>query len=274
MSLLPRHPHRRRVLLLGVGLALVAAPVLAACSGSSSGGSSTSAASGSAASGEVTVTGSTSGIADLTTAEIISRMKTAAKAASSVTIKGGIDSGTSKSGLDLQLSKDGSQGTISEGDVELKLVVTPAMVYVQAPADFYKSRYGEAAATLLSGKWLGIPATDKAAADYEPFKSSEAFLTNFLGSVPDTLEKGQTGVINGIPALALTGSAASASATSSDSGATVWVATIGQPYPLQVAPNSGGGKVDFLDWNKPVTINPPPAAEVVDISKLGTSTSS
>ncbi|WP_344668424.1 hypothetical protein [Catenulispora yoronensis] len=47
----------------------------------------------------------------------------------------------------------------------------------------------------------------------------------------------------------------------------VYVAIDGSPWLLRVLP-PGGGTLDFLDYDKPVTLNPPPAAQVVDIAKI------
>lgn len=247
--------RRGRAAVAAAALSLTLGVTLAGCTSSSSSSSSSSAAP----------SASSNGIADFTTAEIVSRMKTAAKAAETVHVKG--DVGGSK--IDVQLGKDSSTGTIGDGTADIKLMITPAMVYIQAPADYYKQKFGEAAATLLSGKWLAIPANDPSAADYEPFKNAQALLDNFLSGIPDSLEKGKTDTINGIPAISLTGGGTLApTPTSTGAGATLWVATIGQPYPLQIKPNEGAGQIDFLDWNKPVTVTPPNANEVVDLSKL------
>jgi hypothetical protein len=47
----------------------------------------------------------------------------------------------------------------------------------------------------------------------------------------------------------------------------VYVAIDGSPWLLRVLP-PGGGTLDFLDYDSPVTLNPPPAAQVVDIAKI------
>lgn len=47
----------------------------------------------------------------------------------------------------------------------------------------------------------------------------------------------------------------------------VYVAIDGSPWLLRVLP-PGGGTLEFLDYNNPVTLNPPPAAQVVDIAKI------
>jgi hypothetical protein len=47
----------------------------------------------------------------------------------------------------------------------------------------------------------------------------------------------------------------------------VYVAIDGSPWLLRVLP-PGGGTLEFLDYDVPVTLNPPPAAQVVDIAKI------
>ncbi|NUR60390.1 MAG: hypothetical protein HOV87_17280 [Catenulispora sp.] len=47
----------------------------------------------------------------------------------------------------------------------------------------------------------------------------------------------------------------------------VYVAIDGSPWLLRVLP-PGGGTLDFLDYDSPVPLNPPPAAQVVDIAKI------
>jgi hypothetical protein len=56
-------------------------------------------------------------------------------------------------------------------------------------------------------------------------------------------------------------------------GGTMYIATRGEPYPLRLTSNtpSEPGAIDFLDYGAPVSLHAPPADQVVDTSKLGTS---
>ena len=47
----------------------------------------------------------------------------------------------------------------------------------------------------------------------------------------------------------------------------VYVAIDGEPYLERVLP-PGGGTLDFMDYGTPVTLNPPPPGQVVDIAKI------
>ena len=73
-----------------------------------------------------------------------------------------------------------------------------------------------------------------------------------------TLTKGSTSTLGGQPVIAL----------NSSKGGTMYVATTGTPYPLQVSKNSGGqsGKVTFSDYNKAFTITAP--ANSINIDQL------
>ena len=46
----------------------------------------------------------------------------------------------------------------------------------------------------------------------------------------------------------------------------------GEPLPLQLLPvaaSSDTGTLDFLDYGKAVTVEVPPAAQTIDVTKLG-----
>jgi DNA-binding beta-propeller fold protein YncE len=73
-----------------------------------------------------------------------------------------------------------------------------------------------------------------------------------------TLTKGASSTLGGQPVVAVT----------SSKGGTMYVATTGKPYPLEVSKNSGGqtGKVTFSDYNKSFTITAP--ANSINIEQL------
>jgi hypothetical protein len=50
-------------------------------------------------------------------------------------------------------------------------------------------------------------------------------------------------------------------------GGTLYIATTGKPYPVQITKTGGGGgAVSFQGWNRPVTIIAP--ANALDINQL------
>jgi hypothetical protein len=221
-------------------LALVAvALVLAGCGGSSSSSSS-------------------NGVADKSPAEIVAATKTAADAASSVHVSGSIVSSGSPITLDMHLrAGKGGRGALSENGLSFQLIQTGGTVYIKGSPAFYKRIGGSAAAQLLQGKWL------KAAASSSDFASLSQ-LTDLRQLVDQTLAnhgsltKGQTTTVNGQKVVGL---------TDKTKGGTLYIAATGQPYPIEITKSgSGGGKIIFDSWNKPVTVAPPPNA--IDVAKL------
>ena len=54
-------------------------------------------------------------------------------------------------------------------------------------------------------------------------------------------------------------------------GGTLYVATTGKPYPIEIVKSgSDGGRVEFDRFNQPVTLTPP--ANAIDVSKLSGAT--
>jgi hypothetical protein len=54
--------------------------------------------------------------------------------------------------------------------------------------------------------------------------------------------------------------------------ATLYVATTGKPFPMQLSAASttaDAASLDFTDYDKPLELTPPPADLVVDTSKIG-----
>jgi hypothetical protein len=235
-----------------VAVAAVAAVAVSAC-GSSSGGSTST--SGSGGSGGAPSNGITSKSAD----QILSTAITAAEAAKSVHVAGAIKNGGQSVGLDLSIVQGkGASGTISEGSASFKLVDIGGSFYMQPdPAFLLKFAHTQAAADLFKGKWLKGSSTDASFASFGELTSIKTLMGS-LTQAHGTLTKGATSTLGGQSVIAL----------KSSKGGTMYVATTGQPYPLQVSKNSGGqsGKVTFSDYNKAFTITAP--ANSINIEQL------
>jgi hypothetical protein len=50
---------------------------------------------------------------------------------------------------------------------------------------------------------------------------------------------------------------------------TLYVATEGEPYPVQAQSDTGQGALDFLEWDEPVDVQAPPLDQVVDLDRPG-----
>ncbi len=231
--MLPAPPHRAR---RASALALAAA-LLAGCGSSSP----------------------VSGIASKTPEQIVTAARTAADGAATVHVTGTVRGEGSPLSLDLELvAGKGGQGRIVQGDLDFELIQVGQFVYIKGTPAFYRHIGGAAAARVLRGRWLKARTTGSFA--------SLAALTN-LGKLVDTtltshgtLARNGTTSVDGQRVVAIRDLA---------KGGTLYVATVGSPYPIEVLGNGGsGGRIVFDRWNKPVTLTAP--ANAISINQLQT----
>jgi hypothetical protein len=217
------------------------AVVLAGCGGSSSSSSS-----------------SGNGVADKSPTEILAATKAAADAATSVHVSGSIVSSGSPITLDMHLrAGKGGRGSLSEKGLAFELIQTGGIVYIKGSAAFYKHIGGNAAAQLLEGKWLKAPAGSSNFASLGQLTDLRQLVGQTLAN-HGSLTTGGTTTINGQKAVGV---------TDKTKGGTLYIATSGQPYPIEITKSgSAGGKITFDGWNKPVTVAAP--ANAIDVAKL------
>jgi hypothetical protein len=219
-------------------VALVLALAIAGCGGSSS--------------------SSGNGVADKTPAEILAATKAATDAATSVHVSGSIVSDKSPITLDMNLlAGKGGRGQLSESGLAFELIQVGGTVYIKGSPAFYKHIGGTAAAQLLQGKWLKAPSSD---ADF----ASLGQLTNLRQLVDQTLtnhgslKKAGTTTVNGQKVVGI---------TDTTKGGTLYIATTGKPYPIEITKGgSGGGKITFDKWNGTVALSAP--ANAIDVAQL------
>ena len=225
-----------------VALAAVAAAAISACGGSG----------GSKSSGD-------NGIASKSPDQMLATAVQAAQAAKSVHVAGTVRDAGQAIAIDLSItSGHGASGTVAEGSASFKLIEAGGAFYIQPNARFLsKFTHSSAAVQLLRGKWLkGSPANSsfQSFAQLTSIKSLMGSLTQDHGA----LTKGSTTTANGVKAIAL----------HSSKGGTMYIATTGKPYPLEVSKASGtkSGKVTFSDYNKVFSISAP--SHAVDLDRL------
>jgi hypothetical protein len=198
------------------------------------------------------------GVASKSADGIVNAASNAITHAQSVHVSGSLVTGGVPLNLDLTLvSGKGGRGQMSEGGLSFKIVNVSQTVYIQGTKAFWQHFGGSAAARLLDGRWLKAPATGQFA--------SLAALTDMqklMGSVllkHGALNKESTTTLNGRQVIGVTDKA---------QGGTLYVATTGPPYPVEIRRGgSTGGRITFDRFNEPVTLTPP--ANAVDLSKLG-----
>ncbi len=198
------------------------------------------------------------GVASKSAEEIVKESKAAADVATAVHVSGSLKSGGAPVTLNLSLvAEKGAQGEISQNGASFKLILVGDTAYISGSPAFYRSLGGSAAAQLFKGKWLKASATSGEFASFKQLADMRQLIDTTLAA-HGTLVKGKTATIGGQPAIAI---------TDSSKQGTLYVATTGKPYPLQLAKGgSESGTITFSKWNQPATITAP--ANSVDLSEL------
>jgi hypothetical protein len=217
-----------RQLLRGAIPAVCSAVLLAACGGGAG--------------------GSGNGVAAKAPGEIVQAANNAITKASSVHVTGSISNNRVPLTLDLNLvSGRGGSGALSEAGLTFRVITVGQDVYIQGTPAFWAHFGGQAVARKLDGQWLRAPASGQ----FAPI----AALTNqqlLFGKVllsHGRLKKVGTATVNGKQVVGVQDSTA---------GGTLYVATTGKPYPVEVVKRgTGAGRIVFDRINKPVSLNPP-----------------
>ncbi|HEY3946654.1 MAG TPA: hypothetical protein VGL78_15605 [Solirubrobacteraceae bacterium] len=200
---------------------------------------------------------SSNGVASKSPDAIVAAASTAIRDAKSVHVSGSIGSSGSPITLDLNLAAGkGGTGEMSENGLSFRIIVVKDVVYISGSDAFWRHFGGSAAAQLFHGKWLRGPATGQLA--------SVAVLTdlqtlfNKLLASHGTLAKGPTSTVHGQKVVAV---------NDKTRGGTLYVATTGKPYPIEISKTGPqGGHVIFDRYNEAVTLSAP--ANSIDVSKL------
>lgn len=202
--------------------------------------------------------GSGNGVAAKSAEEIVAEAKNAADGASSVHVSGSVNSGGSAVTLNLSLANGkGATGTISQNGSTFKIVIDGGTAYISGSDAFYRRLGGAAAAQLLAGRWLKVTTSTPEFASFASLTNMRKLLDTVLVG-HGTLEKGATTSVGGQQAIAV---------KDTTRGGTLYVATTGKPFPLQISKGgSEAGTISFDKWDEPVTITPP--ASSVNLSEL------
>ncbi|MEU4350723.1 hypothetical protein [Streptomyces sp. NPDC023838] len=159
--------------------------------------------------------------------------------------------------------------------------------YMKADEKFYRAmakedgtskQEADAMVEVLKGRWMKIPSDAPAKSAKRHDKSSDddmgqfCVLSELVAGMDDDkadrtgMTKGADTVVAGVPAVTLVGKK-----KSDGSAVTMYVAKRGPAHLLKVVETGGKepGTVTFGDYDKPVTITPPPADQIMDLEKLG-----
>jgi hypothetical protein len=218
--------------------AIALAGVLGGCGGSSSSGN---------------------GIESKPAAAIVSSALKAAESAKTVHVSGAGTAEGSQLRIDLRIDGEkGATGTITKGNLSVRLIRLGSRAYINGGASFYERYGGAEAAKLLKGRWLETSATSGEGAALSDLTNLKSLLAGIRGGHSASLQKGATKTIDGVKAIAV---------TDTKKHGTLYVATTGKPYPLElIKTGSEGGSFSFGEWNKPVSVSKP--ANPLDLEKL------
>lgn len=197
------------------------------------------------------------GVASKSPNEIVTAALGAIDAAKSAHISGSVVSANSPITLNLALvSGKGGRGAMSEGGLGFQIIVINKEVYINGSPAFWRHFGGATAAQVFKGKWLKAPARGQFGS-----LAQLSDLHALLGTVLSThgaLTKTGTTTINGQSAVGI---------RDTTNGGTLYVATTGQPYPIEILKGgTQGGRIVLNGFNDPVSLTAP--ADAIDISKF------
>lgn len=194
---------------------------------------------------------SSNGVASKSPNAIVTAALNAVDGAKSAHISGKLESGALPATLNLYVvTGKGGRGQVSQGGRSFKIVVANNEVYVNGSVGFWRHYVRPGLAALLQGKWLKAPVNGKYAV-LAQLTNLHALLATLVS--PDgQFAKSRTATVDGQSAVGI---------RDATQDGILYVATTGKPYLLEiVATGSQGGRIALDDFNRPVTLTPPPGA--------------
>jgi hypothetical protein len=200
------------------------------------------------------------GIAAKPPAQIVTTAYTAMESAISVRVHGSISDSGQRYTVDLTMAPAGVRGSMTapfDGAklASVDLVLTKRTMYVRS-STLWQQVGGATAGLLLDGRWVILPAGSWAGF---PFTNAKSFI-KLLESGGDLKELGKVRAVgakttvNGQPAIKL-----------SAAGASLFIATTGEPYPLEI--RQGSRDALYFEYSSlPAKVSPP--SHPVNLSKL------
>ncbi|MGW6196796.1 hypothetical protein ACWF0M_11680 [Kribbella sp. NPDC055110] len=201
-----------------------------------------------------------SSIAGLSATKILAKTQAAAKAATSVRMKGSMSDHGDRIVLDIKLSKAGGQGTMSINGAAFSLIVLDRTAYLKISDKFWRAQIkpkadADAVIALVGGRWIKTPLTDKDLGELAAFASKPKFFDT-LFEPTGTLRKTAPRTVDGVSAIGLR-----------DTDGTLWVDTAtARPVRLE---SSGTDVLTFTEYNQATTPKAPPSDQVIDGKALG-----
>lgn len=201
--------------------------------------------------------GGGNGVADLEPDEILAEAQAAIDAAESAHIVGSGPFEGQAMELDLMYGADSGVGTIGFGGAEFEITSVDGNLYMNGGAAAWEQVGGGAAATMLADKYVQIPQDDSSFSEMAELIDLGAMTDELL--VPDgEVTMGEESEIDGQPVIGVV----------DEDGSTLYVATTGEPLPVQATAADGEDATIDFEWDVEVEVTAPDEADVVDMTEL------
>jgi len=204
--------------------------------------------------------GSAGALAGLTADQIASKTVANLKAASSVHFAGTLAESGATYIVNMNAGTANCTGTLGiQGKGSFALLKKGQTIWIKPDTKFWTSN-GATPEVLqvVGGKWIQSTTSDSNLTSVSQL-CSPAQLADSFGSKLNAVTKGATATIDGQNALQLKDTKTSNSA---------YVTISATPEFVQLNGGSSG-KLDFSDYNAPLSVSPPPASQTLQGSKIG-----
>jgi hypothetical protein len=198
------------------------------------------------------------GIASKTPAQVVAAAESAAAGAATVHVAGSIVSAGTPISLDMDLVKHkGGSGRLRVDGVNIELIDVDRAVYIRGPRAFYSRFAGQAAARAIAGRWLKASVKSGTLASLASLTDLGKLIDGTLAGHGSLSRAGST-TLGGQKVIGVSDRAG---------GGTLYVASTGTPYPIELAKGAPDrGTIVFDRWNKPVSLAVP--ANPLNINQL------
>jgi hypothetical protein len=191
--------------------------------------------------------------------QILKDTVAALRGAQAVHMYGTVPSSGESFGIDVRYNRSGNlTGTFTLGGVSADVVVTGGRSYLKGKALFSKFA-GAQVAAVIGDHWVALPAGAGPGSD---IVESISTFTDF-GKLADALSMPSGGAVTKGASTTVDGQAVVALR---DADSTLYVATTGKPYPVEIKPDTGSQTLHFASWDVAVDVSAP--HDALDLSAL------
>jgi hypothetical protein len=206
-------------------------------------------------------------LTEQTPEQLLKASAKAVKAARSVHVRGQLTDDGQTTKIDMVMAPGGqAQGRIIIGKQTLSLRRISGSLYAQGNPAFWTAQGFDAFAGQLTGKWLKAPANESAFRQFAPLTDPVTFFDGIL-------QPASGASLAVVPGVASGGVNTVGIEDQGAAGGTLYLADdAAKPVPMALRPGRGAAaatdRMTFSEWDAAVTVQAPPAAQVVDSSEL------